>query len=262
MQRTLSVSSGIEEQHAWAFWFLWRGGRDLVAHAARRAAQITEPPTGEAAETVIEINVGPDVERFVSVTEFLEFATADGVRKFSTVKIAVSGSEIGIHITIARRALEALPWLSEGVLLEVTGPRDRAREARDALIPTLSRGKLFSKRASRSGESDASLREFATERLAKQRQERWMRRASRAIPFVWTAFLIVFLVLTIDQRDAKSTAVAAIAGALVGLLVTPALVFVFPNVVITDISRSRLLINVASALPIGALVGLVAKALD
>jgi hypothetical protein len=247
---------------AWALWFLWRGGRDLVAHVARRAAQLAGAPDAEAA-TSIELHVGADMERFGSVPDFLEYATVDGIRRFAALVIAVTGADMAIRVTIARRPTDELPWLSEGVLIEVEGSPGRIGPARDTLAAAVSRGKLLRKAPSATGDTAASLTRLAAERRRKHRLERAMRWTARVLPIAWSLFLAVVVVQKVSEGTSgePSTAVAAVAGAAAGLLVVPLLTLAYPNVVISDVTRVRLLLNVTSALPIGALVGLASKAL-
>jgi hypothetical protein len=137
-----------EPDFAWAFWEKFRGAPDLVAHIARRAARSVT-----TARYRCELRVGKDSERFESPEDFLAHATAQGLgSSFRALLIEVAGGRLTARIWIIRRKINDLPWLRQGVVLEVDGTGDCVA-ARNEIATAVSSGKLLQKNPAKQGES-------------------------------------------------------------------------------------------------------------
>lgn len=79
----------------WTFWEGWRGPPELVAHVARAAVRAVG---AGATSPSIELRVGADVELFDNAKDFLESATADGLRRFTTLALDVEGTRGRVRV--------------------------------------------------------------------------------------------------------------------------------------------------------------------
>jgi hypothetical protein len=70
---------------------------------------------------------------------------------------------------------------------------------------------------------------------------------------------VLAAVYTSEELELSDTA-AVFIPLLVSAAVPPVLYFALPSVVITELTRTRVLLNVLSALPLGALLGLLIEA--
>ena len=251
---------------AWAFWFHWRGATDLLAHIARKSKDLLAKDVADTPSVVITLHVGADAEQFSSPEDFLANATAQGLRSFSGVLVSAKRKELKVDIWIVRQPVETASdatatWLTEGVLLEVTGTGEGVIGVRNALVAAISRGKLGRNEPARSGETRSTRDDLAADRRRKQPTERIMRRVAFALPVLWAAVCMVGLIAaaTGDLFDESIGAVAV--GAISGVTVPALTLVAFPNVIITDLTRPKVLLNILAGLPVGALIGLVAQGL-
>jgi hypothetical protein len=109
--------------YAWRVWTDWLGDLELIARIARAGIEAFRDESGEATVD-IRVHVLGDVERFASPQAFLTDLTRQAASTFDTVWVTVALGPVRAEVTLTRKKDPYRPWLSNAVVLEVTGAVD------------------------------------------------------------------------------------------------------------------------------------------
>jgi hypothetical protein len=128
-------------------WKHWRGSPLLLAHVARTMQSAIEAETRTAADSVIDIEIDGDHERFASASDFQVRVTQDALRHFSRIVVGASNQHASCELVLAwsTPSWRRYRGTAAHVELVVDGPDDAAASRMFKVVqPAVRRGRTKS----------------------------------------------------------------------------------------------------------------------